>query len=54
VRAGRLPCDKEDSSRLPCAGWNEFRDEELALFHREMCGEDVRVVADARSDTSAQ
>jgi hypothetical protein len=47
LRAGRLPCDVEPGERsLLCAGWDEFYEGELAQFHREMLGEDVRVVPD--------
>jgi hypothetical protein len=47
VRSGRLPCDAECGSRSPlCAGWDEFYESELSFFHRELCGEEVRVVPD--------
>jgi hypothetical protein len=47
VRAGRLPCDVGPGCRSPfCAGWDEFYEGELARFHREMLGADVRVVPD--------
>ncbi len=46
-RAGRLPCDLGMKGRAsPCSGWDEFYESELAQFHRELVGEDVRVVPD--------
>jgi hypothetical protein len=48
--AGRLPCDvAAGESGAPCRGWNEFDDDDLAHFHREVCGEAVEVVPDAAS-----
>ncbi len=47
VHAGRLPCDVLQDHRSLCAGWEEFFESELAIYYREMCGEDVRVVPDA-------
>jgi hypothetical protein len=48
VLAGRLPCDIPAGERggAPCAGWSGFDDRDLARFHREICGESVRVVPD--------
>ena len=46
VEAGRLPCDEGVARGRMCAGWEEFFEGELARFHREMCGEEVRVVPD--------
>jgi hypothetical protein len=45
--SGRLPCDPAPGRASLCAGWEEFYEGELARFHREMCGEEVRVVPDA-------
>jgi len=47
-RRGQLPCDVvSDHRSFPCGGWDEFYESELATFHRELCGESVRVVPDA-------
>lgn len=43
---GRLPCEGEVERGRLCAGWEEFFESELARFHREMCGDEVRVVPD--------
>ena len=47
VHARKLPCDVEHGCDAPCRGWQEFSDRDLARFHRELCGEKVRVVPDA-------
>jgi len=53
IPEGRLPCDVEHRPHsLPCAGWDEFYEKELAQFYLEMCGEEVRVVPDGFVDSS--
>lgn len=47
LRAGRLPCDQTPGRSPLCAGWEEFYEGELARFHLELVGEEVRVVPDA-------
>lgn len=47
LRVRRLPCDAVEGCARLCAGWEEFYEGELAHFHRELCGEEVRVVPDA-------
>lgn len=40
-----LSCDvqmKEGKYRT-CKGWDEFGDDELQEFHRELCGEEIRI-----------
>jgi len=55
VRAGRLPCDVEGGpSTLPCSGWNEFYEADLARFYLEMRGEEVRVVPDGLQPERAE
>ena len=46
--SGRLPCDVPLSMLriTPCAGWDEFYENDLASFHQELCGEEVQVVPD--------
>jgi len=43
-----LPCDLAAVGPLPslCGGWAQFTEAELAQFHLEMCGEEVRIVPD--------
>ena len=51
---GKLPCDVDHGGRSPlCAGWDEFYESELAHFHREMYGEEVRVVPDELLEPSS-
>lgn len=47
----RLPCDAAAKApgTSPCKGWNEFTDAELARFHRDLCGLEVRVLPDHHS-----
>lgn len=43
---GRVPCDllARAPERKPCAGWQEWYEAEIARFHHELFGENVRVV----------
>jgi len=49
VTGEEISCDVQVAEHRfqSCMGWNEFTDEELALFHAEICGEEVQVVAPA-------
>lgn len=49
VEHGRVPCDllARAPARKPCAGWEEFYEAEIAGFHRELLGEEVKVVPEA-------
>lgn len=40
-----LSCDVQtrEGDLRTCDGWNEFDDEELERFHRELCGEEIRI-----------
>jgi hypothetical protein len=42
-----LACDVQmhEGEHRTCKGWDEFDDEELARFHAELCGEEVRIRA---------
>ena len=44
-----ISCDVQiaEGKRQTCEGWDEFSDEELARFHAEICGEEVRIVSQA-------
>jgi hypothetical protein len=53
VKNEPISCDvqvAEDRFRS-CMGWDEFSDEELARFHAEICGEEVRILAQDQSST---
>lgn len=43
---GRITCDlmQRAPTRKPCAGWEEWYEAEIARFHRELFGSEVRVV----------
>lgn len=43
-----LACDVQlhESEHQSCKGWDEFDDEKLAEFYKELCGEEVRIRAD--------
>ena len=44
VQGTSLSCDTEALEHRSCKGWDEFSDQELANFHREICGEEVKIV----------
>jgi len=41
-----LPCDAQAIEHHTCKGWDEFSNQDLALFLAELGGEDVEVVDD--------
>jgi hypothetical protein len=49
VKGKSIACDVQlaEGKFQTCQGWDEFSDEELARFHAEICGEEVRIVAPA-------
>jgi hypothetical protein len=54
-RHGRVTCDlmQRAPTRKPCAGWDEWYESELAQFHRDLLGDEVRVVPNALSAQSS-
>ena len=44
VRGTPLACDTQSLEHHTCNGWEGFRDEELAAFHGDLCGEPAEIV----------
>ncbi len=46
VQGEGLACDVQlgEGEFQTCKGWDEFDDEEIARFHLEICGDDVKIV----------
>jgi len=57
VRGTDIACDTQMQEReglQVCCGWNEFTDEQLALFYAQILGEELSVVSDPAEPVRAQ
>jgi hypothetical protein len=43
LRAGAISCDVQTAEHDLCNGWDDFSNEDLATFYRELTGRKVRV-----------
>ena len=50
-----LACDVQvhEGRFQTCKGWDEFDDAQLERFHHELCGEEIRIVADSGAESAA-